>query len=74
MHASHINTCETGNGEEKEMEHHHSCKETQYQNNAFFCVCVCVWRGKGGKMVLLMYNCVCTHMCLQFWDKLTNFH
>ena len=56
LHAPHINTCVTGNGEEKEMEHYHSCKETQYHNSAFF------WGGGVCKMVLLMYNFVCTHM------------
>lgn len=31
-------------------------------------------KGGGGKMVLLMFNYVCTQVCLQFWDQLTNFH
>jgi len=56
LHASHINTHVTGNGEEKEMEHYHSCKETQYHNSAFFFV-------GGGEQDSVTYVQFCVHTC-----------
>jgi len=64
LHASHINTHVTGNGEEKEMEHYHSCKETQYHNSAFFFV-----GGGGHKRCSFVQICVATIALGNFGTK-----